>query len=153
MSELTYEQASGIVAAALDAGHRYELNPLTVAVLDAGGHLVAFGREDRSGILRPEIAIGKAWGSLGMGIPSRRIRDLLSDRPTFIDSLSTASGGRLIPVPGGVLILGKSGVIGAVGVSGDTSDKDEACAIGAVAAVGLRSAPSEPAEGWEQSGF
>ncbi|MGB5760541.1 MAG: heme-binding protein [Acidimicrobiales bacterium] len=152
MSEFTYEQATAIVAAVLDAGHRYDLNPLTVAVLDAGGHLVAFGREDRSGILRPEIAIGKAWGSLGMGIPSRRIRDLLADRPTFVDSLSVASGGRFIPVPGGVLIVGESGVLGAVGVSGDTSDKDEACAIEAVNAVGLSSAPSKPAEGWQESG-
>lgn len=153
MNQLTYEQATAIVAAVLEAGHRYDLNPLTVAVLDPGGHLVAFGREDRSGILRPEIAIGKAWGSLGMGIPSRNIRELLSDRPTFVNSLSAASGGRFMPVPGGVLILGESGVIGAVGVSGDTSDKDEACAIEAIAAVGLASAPSEPADGWAESGF
>ncbi len=153
MSHLTYDQAKAIVAVVLDAGRRYDLNPLTVAVLDAGGHLVAFGREDRSGIMRPDIAIGKAWGSLGMGIPSRRIRDLLADRPTFIDSLSVASGGRFIPVPGGVLIRGESGVIGAVGVSGDTSDKDEACAIEAITAIGLTPAPREPADGWEQSGF
>ena len=153
MTSVGYDQAQAIVAGTLAAGHRLGLQPLTVAVLDAGGHLVAFGREDDSGILRPEIAFGKAWGALGLGASSRRIRDLLADRPTFVDALSVASGGRFIPVPGGVLIRSDSSTIGAVGVSGDTSDKDEACAIEAIKAVGLESSPREPVDGWEDSGF
>ncbi len=138
MSNVTLEQASVIVDTALTKGREVGLKPLTVAVLDSGGHLVAFKRENDSGILRPEIAIGKAWAALGMGVSSRTIRDNLADRPTFINSLSMASGGRFIPVPGGVLIKAVDHkVIGAVGISGDTSEKDEFCAIEGIKAVGL----------------
>lgn len=149
---VTLEQANAIVAAALAEGRRLKLMPLSVAVLDAGGHLVAFNREDRSGILRAEVAMGKAWGALGMGISTRLLRDRLADRPSFQAALAVASGGRLIPVPGGVLIRGDDrAAIGAVGISGDTSDKDEACAIAGIKAAGLRPDPAEPAEGWEES--
>ena len=116
--------------------------PLTVAVLDAGGHLVAFLREDGSGIMRPDIAIGKAWGAIGMGINSRLIRDRLADRPSFQNALSAVSGGKFVPVPGGVLIRDNEGaVIGAVGVSGDTSDRDEFCAIAGIKMAGLIADP------------
>lgn len=109
-------------------------------------------REDGSGILRGDIAIGKAWGALGMGIPSRLIRDRLADRPSFQNALAAASDGRLIPVPGGVLINNADGeTIGAVGVSGDTSDKDEYCAIRAVAAAGLLPDPQSPSATWRES--
>jgi len=152
MSSVTLEAASRIVDAALARGREIGLMPLTVAVLDAGGHLVAFKREDRSGILRPEVAIGKAWGALGMGASTRLLRDRLADRPSFQAALAAASGGRFIPVPGGVLIRGEDGAaIGAVGISGDTSDKDEACAIAGIAAAGLTPDPAEPAEGWDAS--
>jgi len=138
MSNITLEQASVIVDTALTKGREVGLKPLTVAVLDSGGHLVAFKRENDSGILRPEIAIGKAWAALGMGVSSRTIRDNLGDRPTFINSLSMASGGRFIPVPGGVLIKAVDHkTIGAVGISGDTSEKDEFCAIEGIKAAGL----------------
>ncbi len=152
MTALDLETAAAIVDGALAAGREHGFNPLTVAVLDAGGHLVAFKREDGSGILRPEIAIGKAWGALGMGISSRMLRDRLADRPTFVNALAVASGGRLVPVPGGVLIRdGDGAVVGAAGISGDTSDKDEYCAIHAIEAAGLRPSPSEPAPDWNQS--
>ena len=154
MSKLTLQQAATIVDAALEKGRQVDLLPLTVAVLDAGGHLVAFKREDGSGILQPNIAIGKAWGALGMGIPSRTIRDRLTDRPTFINALAAASDGRLIPVPGGVLIRDSDGdIVGAVGISGDTSDKDEACAITGIEAAGLQPVPAEPAPDWMASGL
>ena len=152
MSNIKLEQASTIVDAAIAKGRELNLLPLTVAVLDTGGHLIALKRDDGSGILRPDMAIGKAWASLGMGIPSRKIRDNLSDRPTFINSLSVASGGRFIPVPGGVLIKNKNdSTIGSVGISGDTSDKDEFCAIEGVKAAGLIPQPKEPAPDWESS--
>ena len=128
--------------------------PLTVVVLDAGGHVVALKRQDGSGILRVDIATGKAWGALGMGIPSRTIRDRLGERPAFQGALVGASNGRFVPVPGGVLVLdGERRVIGAVGISGDTSDKDEYAAIQGIKAAGLASAPAEPIKDWQSSGL
>lgn len=123
-TDLPLDAAGRIVDAVLAAGRAAGMLPLTVAVLDAGGHLVAFKREDGSGILRPDIAIGKAWGALGMGMSSRTIRDRLQERTAFQNALAAASGGRFVPVPGGVLILDASNdVVGAVGISGDSSDE------------------------------
>lgn len=149
MTAVSLEAATTIIDAALAAGRQAKLGPLTVAVLDPGGHVVALKREDGSSILRPEIAMGKAWGSLGMGISSRAIEDRLGARPVFLSALANASGGRLIPVPGGVLIKDRGGaIIGAVGVTGDTSDADEYCAIAGIDAAGLTADPAEPQADW-----
>ena len=136
---ITLAQASIIVDTALNKGRETHCAPLTVAVLDAGGHLVAFKREDRSGILRFDIAYGKAWGALGMGFGSRELADRAGKNPLFFGVLATVSHGRLVPVPGGVLIKDAAGsVLGAVGISGDTSDKDEVCAVAGIEAAGLK---------------
>jgi len=154
MNSVSLDQADRIVTAALAAGRAHGMMPLTVAVLDAGGHLVALKREDRSGILRPQIAVGKAWGAIGMGVSSRLLRDRLSNRPTFITALAAASEGRFVPVPGGVLIKDERGqILGAVGISGDTSDKDEFCAIEGIKAAGLTPDPAQPDSGWQESGL
>jgi uncharacterized protein GlcG (DUF336 family) len=138
---MTLAIATTIVDAALAAGREKGFMPLTVAVLDAGGHLVALKREDGSGILRFDIAFGKAWGALGMGFGSRELFNRTQANPTFMAALSTVSGGRLVPVPSGVLILSGGAVIGAVGISGDNSDNDEACALAGIAAAGLEAKP------------
>ena len=138
---MTLEHASTIVDAALKAGREHNFLPLTVAVLDAGGHLVAFKREDRSGILRFDIAFGKAYGALGMGFGSRELFNRTAANPTFMAALATASGGRMVPVPSGVLVLEGGDIIGAVGVSGDTSDNDEVCALAGIAAAKLDAKP------------
>src|SRR6266581_7215618 len=131
---LTLAQASTIVDVALKTARDRKFQPLTVAVLDAGGHLVAFKREDKSGILRFDIAYGKAWGALGMGFGSRTLAERAASTPQFFTMLAAASGGRIVTNPGGVLIRNAGGdVIGAVGISGDTSDKDEACALAGIA--------------------
>ena len=151
---LTLATAERIVEAALAAGRDAGLLPLTVAVLDAGGVLVMLKRQDGSGVLRGDIAIGKAWGALGMGISSRTIRDRLKDRPAFQSALAAAAQGRFIPVPGGVLAINANGeVIGAVGISGDASDKDEYAAIAGVGAAGLTSHPEAPVENWQDAGL
>src|SRR5918998_785815 len=117
---LTLAQASAIVDTALKKGRETNCAPLTVAVLDAGGHLVAFKREDKSGILRYDIAFGKAWGALGMGFGSRNLFERSSKQPVFFTALMATSAGRFVPNPGGVLIRNSDGdVIGAVGISGD----------------------------------
>lgn len=136
--QLILRKASRIVDEALKKGRELNLSPLTVAVLDAGGHLVAFKREDKSGILRPDIAIGKAWGALGMGYGTREIAERAKAMPIFVTALTTISQGRFVPVAGGVLIKNaRDDVLGAVGVTGDTSDNDEACAVAGIAASGL----------------
>ena len=135
--QMNLETASIIVDAALKLGRERGFMPLSVAVLDAGGHLVAFKREDRSGILRFDIAFGKAWGALGMGFGSRELFNRTAANPTFMAALAAVSGGRLVPVPSGVLALSGGEVVGAVGISGDVSDNDEACALAGLAAAGL----------------
>lgn len=139
---LSLSSASDIIDAALAKGREKNFAPLAVAVLDAGGHLVAYKREDGAGIVRFDIAYGKAWGSLGMGFGSRELTERAAKNGTFITVLSSVSAGRMVPSPGGVLILdGKGGVIGAVGISGDIGDNDELCAIVGIEQAGFRAAP------------
>lgn len=138
MRPITLEQASRIVDAALEKARAINCKPLTVAVLDAGGHLLAFKREDGSSIMRPQIAYAKAWGTLGMGLGGRALAARAENHPAFFGALTDISGGRIAPVPGGVLIRdNEHTVIGSVGVSGDLPDQDEACAIYGIAAASL----------------
>lgn len=139
MVEFTLEQAEGMADACLARATEIGTQPLTVVVLDAGGHVKVVKRADGSGIMRFEIAFGKAWGALGMGVPSRALAARASQAPVFFSALAAASGGRLVPVPGGVLIReGDGRIVGAIGVSGDTSDKDEICAVAGIESVGLQ---------------
>jgi uncharacterized protein GlcG (DUF336 family) len=138
MSTLTLAQANTIINAALALAGQRGFAPLTAVVLDPGGHVVAIQRQDRSGILRVEIATGKAYGALGLGLGSRALAERAKVNPEFIAAASVASGGRLVPVPGGVLALSTQGdILGAVGISGETSDNDEACAVAGIEAVSL----------------
>ena len=122
------------------------MQPLTIVVLDAGGQMKAMKRDDRSSLLRPGIAGGKAWGVLGMGFGGREFARRAAANPVFLQALMAASGGRIVPVPGGVLIRDAGGeIIGSVGISGDTSDKDEACAVAGIAAAGLKADTGDPA--------
>ena len=146
MAKLKLAQASAIIDAAIVEGRKRSFAPLAVAVLDAGGHLIAFKREDGTGFLRSDIAYGKAWGALGMGFGTRELAERAAKFPTFVAALSAASQGRMIPSPGGVLIVGADGeVVGAVGISGDTGDNDEICAIAGIEAVGLSALPGSAA--------
>jgi uncharacterized protein GlcG (DUF336 family) len=152
VSTLTLEQATTIATRAIAAGRREKMLPLAVVVVDAGGQIVTLQRDDGCGTLRVRIAQGKARGALGMGIPSRTIRDRLQNRPAFQSAVAVASHEQFVPVPGGVLVLDREGrAIGAVGISGDTSDRDEYCAIEGIKAAGLGSDPPEPAPDWRES--
>ena len=135
-------QASTIVDAALKAARDQKQMPQTIVVLDAGGHVVCAKREDGSGIIRFEIAVGKAYGALGMGWGSRTSMERATQNPNFFAAVEAASGGRLVPNPGGVLIRDAANVIvGAVGISGDTGDNDEIIAVAGIAAAGLKADP------------
>ena len=135
---ISLEQAQTIVAAALAHGAEQGFNPLTVAVLDPGGALVALARQDGSGNLRPDIAMGKANGVLALGSTNRAIAARAADSPEFFTSVVALAGGRILSVPGGVFVRDAAGSLrGAVGVSGDASLNDEAAAVAGITAAGL----------------
>lgn len=138
MNAMTLNVANTLVAAALAAGRKIDAAPLTVAVLDAGGHLLTLQREDGASLLRPQVAMGKAWGAVALGKGSRLLALDAQQRPAFFAALNGLGERSVVPAPGGVLIRDQAGkVLGAVGISGDTSDIDEQCAITAIEALGL----------------
>ena len=138
MTVLTLDQANTVIAAALAEAQARAIKPLGVAVLDAGGHLLAFQRQDGASNLRPQIAMAKASGALALGVSSRTIADMAADRPVFVAALGPISSHGILPAAGGVIIVdGEGRPIGAVGITGDTSDNDEACALAGISAAGL----------------
>ncbi|KQZ14809.1 MULTISPECIES: heme-binding protein [unclassified Mesorhizobium] len=138
MTALPLDTARTIIDAAFAKGAELKLKPLGVSVLDAGGHLVAFARQDGASFLRPQMSAGKAYGALSIGMGGRRVEAFAKERPHLIAGVSDVSGGKVLPVVGGVLIRDKAGeIVGAVGISGDTSDNDEAAAIAGIEAAGL----------------
>ncbi len=139
---ITIEAARAIIHGALAHSHTNTMNPLCVAVLDAGGYLKAFEREDGVANRRFDVAHGKAYGAISIGVNSRALGDMAIDRPHFVAGVSSAIGGALVPVAGGVIIVDDNGAtIGAVGISGDTSDNDEAAALAGIEAAGLKAKP------------
>jgi uncharacterized protein GlcG (DUF336 family) len=138
MSGLSLGVASLIVDKALERGRELGLAPLTVVVLDAGGHLKVAKREDGASLLRPDIAMGKAWGVLGMGFGGRELARRAARAPQFFTALTELAAGRMVAVAGGVLIRTAAGdIVGAIGISGDASEKDEDCAVFGIVAAGL----------------
>jgi uncharacterized protein GlcG (DUF336 family) len=138
VTAISLDIANRLIGAALEKGALLGFKPLCVAVVDAGGHLIALARQDGASTLRPQIAIGKACGALSLGVSSRKIGEMAAERPTFIASVSAIAMNGIIPAAGGIIIVDVTGSsIGAVGITGDTSDNDEACALAAVDAVGL----------------
>lgn len=141
MSKLDLDKAQWIISHALEWRRSNGLKPLTIAVIDAGGFLVALAREDGTSNLRPEIAQGKARGAVGMGLGSRALFNRAQEQPYFIQAMNSIADGSLVPVPGGVLIKADGVIVGAVGITGDTSDNDETCAVTAITAAGFVADP------------
>jgi uncharacterized protein GlcG (DUF336 family) len=138
---VTLAQASTIVDTTLKKARELKQMPQTIVVLDAGGHVVCAKREDGSGIFRFEIAVGKAYGALGFGWGSRTSMERAAQNPAFFAAVGMASGGRLVPNPGGVLIRDGNAIVGAIGISGDTGDNDEIIAVAGIEAAGLKADP------------
>lgn len=134
---LSLDHAQTIIAAAFKKGGEMGFKPLSVAVLDAGGHVIAFARQDGSSNLRFKIAEGKAAGAIALGMGSRAIFERAQQQPYFVGALNGLMDGSMVPVPGGVLIMEDGALIGGVGVTGDTSDNDEIAAIAGVEAAGF----------------
>lgn len=143
---LNLAQARAILDATLAEGRRLGLEPLTVLVLDAGGHLKAGAREDQSSLIREGIARGKAFGALAMGMGGRELARRAEKMGPFMNALSDMTGGLAVPVPGGVLVRDAAGaLLGAVGVTGDVSAQDEAAAVAGIRAAGLVPDTGDPA--------
>ena len=135
---ITLDIARRILDAALAKSIELKLKPLAIAVLDPRGCMVAFAAQDGTSLLRGEVARGKAYGALALGIGSRAIFKRAQEQAFFVDAVNTLAQGAIVPVPGGVLIRDSTGaLVGAAGISGDTSDNDELCALAGIAAAGL----------------
>lgn len=136
MTGLNLAKCRKIVRAAFEKGKELDLKPLSVVVLDSGGHVLAFERQDGAAAGRFQIADGKANAAVMMGVPSSAMMARAEQQAYFVDALNGTYGGRFIPVPGGVLVKDKKGVVmGAVGVTGDTSENDALCAIAGIEAA------------------
>jgi uncharacterized protein GlcG (DUF336 family) len=138
MTALQLKQANLIIQTALNKARELDLAPLTVVILDAAGHLIAMQREDGASMIRQKIATAKAFGAVNMGVSSRSLADVALQRPDFMNALIDIAEGKIMPVPGGVLIRdAENNLLGAAGISGDVSDQDEFCAIKGIDAAGL----------------
>ena len=138
MSSLTLAQANRIIEVALSRAREMKVKPLSVAVLDAAGHVRSMQREDGASMFRNDVAIGKAWAAVGMGVASRTLLQRAKENPSFFGALSATAQGKFLPQTGAVVIKDKDGtVLGAVGASGGTGDEDEAVCIAGVEAAGL----------------
>jgi len=138
MSVLTLVQANKIIEAALAEAHKLKIKPLAVVVLDAAGHVKAIQREDEASMFRVDVAMGKAWASVGMGASSRTLLQRAKDNPQFFGALAATAQGKFLPQTGAVLILDAAGkVLGAAGASGGTGDEDEAACMAGVKAAGF----------------
>lgn len=136
--EITLRKARSIIKGVLAKGREMELKPLSVVVLDAGGHVKAFEREDKAAPGRFAIAHGKAYGAIMLGMAGTAQMARAEQQAYFMAAVNGVYGGQVVPVPGGVLVRDKKGdVIGAVGVTGDSSDNDAAAARYAIEAAGL----------------
>jgi uncharacterized protein GlcG (DUF336 family) len=139
MADLTLDTARKILDGALAKVIELKLKPMVITVLDARGCMKASIAQDGTSLMRGEVAHGKAYGALAMGLGSRALFKRAEEQPFFIDAVNTMARGALIPVPGGVLIHDASGaLLGAIGISGDTSDNDEICCVAGVEAAGLK---------------
>lgn len=138
MSALTLKKANKIIHGALATGRRLNLKPLTVVVLDEHGSLKSMQREDGATSLKHDIALAKAWGAVNMGMSSRSLAVMAEQRPAFMNALIDIAGGKVMPVPGGVLIRDEdNNILGAVGISGDLSDQDERSAVEGIKEAGF----------------
>ncbi|MGI9389684.1 MAG: GlcG/HbpS family heme-binding protein [Boseongicola sp.] len=138
MAELSISKSRSIIRGIFKKSHEMELKPLSVIVLDAGGNVKAFERQDGASPGRFEIAYGKAYGVVMTGMPGSALKKRAEDQPYFVNALNGAYGGRVVPVPGGVLVRdSRERILGAVGVTGDTSENDAEAAVTGITAAGL----------------
>jgi len=133
------DQAERIIDAILGRARELNCRPMSAVVVEPGGPIKAFKKEDGSSMMRFEMAFGKAYAALALGRSSTLVRVRAEERPMFMDYLIKASDGKIFPEGGGLLIRDETGeVIGAVGVTGDVQERDEELAMYGIRAAGLK---------------
>ena len=138
MTTLNIDTAREVIRGTLAKGRELGLKPLSVVVLDAGGHVIAFEREDGASPGRFAVAHGKAHGAVMLGMPGSAQMARAEQQAYFMQAVNGLFGGQVVPVPGGILIRGGDGtVLGAAGVTGDTSDNDAEAGTAGIEATGL----------------
>jgi uncharacterized protein GlcG (DUF336 family) len=132
MSTLTLAEAERLAKAAAATARAKNFNPMSVAVIDASGHLKFALREDGAGLAGVDIALGKARAALTFGCTSGQIADALAGNPLAGPSVISVLDGRVVLLAGGVLIQDAGGVtLGAIGAAGDAPENDEAIVLAA----------------------
>src|SRR5690625_4668148 len=109
MTKLTLNQANKIIEAAIADARKKNYQPMAIVVLDEAGNLKAAQREDDASMFRIDIATGKAWAAVGMGIASRALAERAADNPNFFTTLAATANGQYLPLPGAVLITDRIG--------------------------------------------
>jgi uncharacterized protein GlcG (DUF336 family) len=137
---ITLAEALAVIEGTFAAAAEHKCRPMTAIVLDAGGRVKAFQKQDGSSLLRFEVAYGKAFAALSLGRASRLVLQKAKEKPLFMQSLGELSDGPMFLEGGGQLIRDESGeVVGAVGVTGDVNEMDDICAMAGIRAAGFRS--------------
>jgi len=139
MRGLSLDQANTIIAATFAAAKKRKCRPMSAIVLDAGGRVKAFQKQDGASMLRFEVCRGKAYGALALGRPSKLVLQKAREKPLFMQGIENLADYPLFLEGGGQLIRDKDGeVMGAAGVTGDANELDDICAIAGIHAAGLR---------------
>lgn len=137
---LTTDEALGLVAAARAAAERVGV-PMSFAVMDPAGHLLAFARMDGALWITADVAQGKAWTAAAYGAPSAAQKDKMVPMPNFAQAITAMTHGRYTPQTGAVPVYRDGVLLGAIGASGGTGEQDEQACSDALGSAGLRSSP------------
>ena len=139
MRALSLNEANTIIAATFAAAKKHKCRPMSAIILDAGGRVKAFQKQDHASMLRFEVCYGKAYGALALGRPSKLVLQKANEKPLFMQSVENLADYPLFLEGGGQLIRDKSGeVVAAIGVTGDANEMDDICAIAGIHAGGYR---------------
>ena len=137
MRAISLAEANEIIGGTFASAEKRQAYALAAIVLDAGGRVKAFQKQDGASLMRFEIAYGKAYAALAMGRPSRMVLQKQREKPVFMENLIALADGPMFLEAGGQLIRDVSGeVIGAIGVTGDAGEMDDVCAIAGIHAAG-----------------
>ena len=139
MRAISLAEANKIIDGTFASARKRKAHALAAIILDAGGRVKAFQKQDGAALMRFEIAYGKAFAALALNRSSRQVLQKAKEKPAFMHSLAELADGPLFLEGGGQLIRDVTGEIaGALGVTGDVNEIDDLCAIDGIHAGGFR---------------